>query len=159
MAINARNTILYVDVVTAITVAGSAVVITNFKPVLCLTSNGFSGTTSAIDATSKCSINGFAESIDGLKGWTMSGEGLAYKKATGVTTAENDMNDIFKLWRSGAEVWFMIADKTSMGTSVTIRYGVGRIDSDSDDFPDNEKQTFSFSITGIGEAYDQDDLA
>jgi len=158
MAENARKSILYVNTALALTTAGTAVTMTGFLPVVCLTNNGFGGTTSPIDSTSKCTPNGFSESIDGVKGWTMSGEGQAYAKAVGETATVKNHNDLMKLWRSGAKAWWMIADQTDGEDSLTIRYGVGRIDSYSDAFPNNDLQTFSISITGNGEAFDQDDL-
>lgn len=157
MGINSRKSILFVNVTDAVTEAGTDITIDNFVPIVCLTNNSFEGTTSPIDSTSKCSPNGFTESIDGNKSWTISGEGLAYAKAVGETVKNH--NDLFKLWKAGTAVWWLIADKESPEASLTIRYGVGRIDSSSDQFPDNDTQKFNVSITGIGEAFDQDDLA
>lgn len=158
MATNGRLSILYVNPTLAVTTAGTAVTMTGFIPVKCLTGNNFDGTTSAIGTSSKCSPNGFSESIDGEKSWTMSGEGQAYSKAVGETATVKNHNDLFKLWRSGAPAWWMIAEQIDGEDSPTIRYGVGRIDSHSDAFPNNDLQTFTTSITGIGEAFDQDDL-
>jgi len=158
MAINARKSILYVNPALALTTAGTAVTTAGFIPVLCLTNVGFDGTTSPIDSTSKCSPNGFSESIDGVKSWSISGEGQAYEKAVGETATVKNHNDIWKLWKSGAKAWWMIADQTDSEDSLTIRYGIGRVDSDSDAFPNNDLQTFNFSITGDGEPFDQDDL-
>jgi len=153
--INGRKSVLFMDVTTPITTELTAVTTANFEMVACLTSNGFDGTTSAISTTSKCS-GSFAESLDGEKGWTMAGEGMAVDIVSPDQRVSH--NALFKQWRSGAAAWFAIMDADTLETSPTIRYGVGRIDSYSDAFPDNEAQTFSISITGIGEAGDQDDL-
>lgn len=153
--INARESILFINTTSLTTVAGTTLSMANFVAIACLTNVSFAGTTSAIAATSKCSGK-FAESIGGEEAWTMSAEGLAIPLE--VSDLRQNHNDLFKIWRAGTAAWFLIADKTTSQSSLTIRYGVGRIDSQSDAFPDNAAQTFSTSITGIGYAYDQDDL-
>ena len=155
--INARQSLLFINTVDPVTEEGTDLTIENFVAIACLTSVNFEGTTSGISATSKCSDSQFAESVGGEQGWTMSAEGLAIALEVGDLRANH--NALFKRWRTGLPAWFMIADKTNTKDSVTIRYGVGRIDSESDAFPDNEAQTFSTSITGIGYVFDQDDLA
>jgi len=155
--INARESLLFLNVTDDIDTPGDEITVANFKPVACLTSVDFNGSTSGISATSKCSDSGFAESVAGEKSWTMSAEGLAQALEAG--DLRIDHNLLYKQWRSGAAAWWMIADRTPALTNVTIRYGVGRIDTESDSFPDNAAQTFSTSITGIGASYDQDDLA
>ena len=158
MAINGRLSILYVDTTTPITTAGTAVTMANFKPVVCLTSNGFDGTTSPIDSTSKCTPNGFSESIDGVKSWTMSAEGDNYEKLVGETSTVVNHNDLHKMWKNGTKAWWMLADQENPEDSLSIRYGVGRVDGSSWNSPNNDKQTFSNPITGDGEIFDQDDL-
>jgi len=155
--INARPSILFVNTIDPITADGTDLTIENFVAAACLTNVSFDGTTSPISATSKCSDGQFAESVGGEQGWTFGADGLAVPKEVG--DLRKNHNDMFKIWRSSAPYWWMIADKNATEDSVTIRYGVGRIDSDSDAFPDNEAQTFSISITGIGYIFDQDDLA
>jgi len=155
--INARESLLFLNVTDDIDTPGTEISIENFVAVACLTSVDFNGSTSGISATSKCSESGFAESVAGEKSWTMSAEGLAQKLEVG--DLRIDHNALYKQWRSGAAAWWMIADRTNTATSVTIRYGVGRIDTEGDSFPDNAAQTFSTSITGIGASFDQDDLA
>lgn len=154
--INGRKSLLFLDTVTPITTPLDEVTPENFKMVACLTNNGFDGTTSAIATTSKCS-GSFAESLDGEKGWTMSGEGNAIDIEIGDERISH--NALFKQWRSGAAAWWAIMDADLLNASATLRYGVGRIDSQGDAFPDNEAQTFTVSITGIGEPGDQDDMA
>lgn len=154
--INARTVVAFMDVTTPITTAGTAVTVADFEMFACLQNLTFEGTTSPIAATSKCS-GSFAESVDGEKGWTITMDGLSIATLTGDTRINH--NKAFKKWRSGEPFWVMIADAANTEDSLTIRYGVGRIDSDSEAFPDNEAQTFSLSITGIGQVFDQDDLA
>lgn len=154
--INARTIVAFIDVTTPITTLGTAVNIDDFEMVACLQNLGFEGTTSPIAATSKCS-GSFAESVDGEKGWTITMDGLSIKTLVG--DIRYNHNKLFKLWRTGAPFWVLIADAANTEDSLTIRYGVGRIDSNSEAFPDNDAQTFSISITGIGQVFDQDDLA
>lgn len=153
---NARTVVMFADFTTPITTAGTAVTVADFEMIVCLQNNSFEGTTSPISATSKCS-GSFAESVDGEKGWTMSADGLAIKLEVG--DARLNHNALFKKWKAGTPFWVMIADADNTEDSLTIRYGVGRIDTHTDSMPDNEAQTFSISITGVGEIFDQDDLA
>lgn len=153
--LNGRNVVLFIDTVTPVTAVLTAVTTANAIMVACLTSNGFDATTSAIATTTKCS-GSFAESLDGEKGWTMTAEG----QSIGLTVGDlrKNHNALFKLWRSGTPFWAFLMDQTASEDSITIRYGVARIDSFSDSQPDNDAQTFSISLTGIGQPGDQDDI-
>lgn len=153
---NGRMSLLWMDVVTPVDTPLDEVTTENFKMVACLDNNAFDGTTSAISTTSKCS-GSFAQSLDGEKGWTMSGDG----KAIGLSVSDTRINhnSLFKRWKSGQPAWFAIMNPTELEDSLTVRYGVGRLDTYGDAFPDNEAQTFAISVTGIGEPGDQDDLA
>lgn len=151
---NGRTVLLYIDTTTPVTTAGTAVTTANAMLVACLTNNTFDGTTSAISTTSKCS-GAFAASIAGEQSWTMGGEGNSVTLDSGETGVIASHNALFKLWRSGTPFWAFQYD-TALDT---VRYGVVRIDSDGEAYPDNAQSTFSLSLTGIGEAFDQDDLA
>lgn len=153
--LNGRTVLLFIDTDTPITTALEDVTTEDAKLVACLTSNGFDGTTSAISTTSKCS-GSFAESLDGEKGWTMSAEGQAIS-LDGPGDERINHNALFKLWRSGTTFWAFMMDTNAQ--VVTMRYGLARIDSFSDSAPDNEAQTFSISLTGVGQPGDQDDIA
>jgi len=152
--LNGRTVLLYIDTETPIDTEVEDVTTEAAILVACLTSNGFEGTTSAIATTSKCS-GSFAESLDGEKGWTMSAEGQAISLLGGDLRINH--NKLFKLWRSGAAFWAFMMDTAT--PVITMRYGVARIDSFNDGAPDNEAQTFSISLTGIGQPGDQDDIA
>jgi len=152
--LNGRTVLLYIDTTTPITTDIEDVTVEDAVLVACLTSNGFDGTTSAIATTTKCS-GGFAESLDGEKGWTMSAEGQA--QSLELADPRINHNALFKLWRSGQIFWAFMMDTAT--PKVTMRYGLARIDSFSDGAPDNEAQTFSISLTGVGQPGDQDDIA
>lgn len=156
--LNGRTVLLYIDTTTPLTTDLDEVTVEDARLVACLTSNGFDGTTSAIATTSKCS-GSFAESLDGEKGWTMSAEGQAIS-LTGVGDTRVNHNELFKLWREGTNFWaFMFDTAGTAGAPITMRYGIARIDSFNDGAPDNEAQTFSISLTGVGRPGDQDDIA
>lgn len=154
--INARTILGYIDTTTPVSTAGTSVTPENFKLVACLQNQGVDGTTSAIAATSKCSGK-WAESIGGEQGWTMTMDGLAIDLELADTRINH--NELLKMWKSGTPFWVMVANADDIEASLTIRYGVARIDSMTEAFPDNDAQTFSISLTGIGELFDQDDLA
>ena len=148
---NGRNMLLYIDTITPVDTELTDVTTDNAELVACLTSNGFDATTSAIATTSKCS-GSFATSLDGEKGWTISGEGNSIELEDADPRTSN--NQLFKLWRDGIVFWAFMYNTTQM----TMRYGLARIDSYSDSAPDNAAQTFSISITGIDRPGDQDDI-
>lgn len=151
---NGRTVLLYIDTVTPVTTPGDEVTTTNAMLVACLTGNTFDGTTSSISTTSKCS-GAFASSIAGEQSWTMGGEGNSVTLDPAEEGVIASHNALFKLWRDGTHFWAFQYDTTRD----TVRYGVVRIDSDGESYPDNAQSTFSLSFTGIGEAFDQDDLA
>jgi len=150
--LNGRTVLLYIDTTTPITTALNAVDNSDAKLVACLTSNGFDGSTSAISATTKCS-GSYGESIDGEKSWTMNAEGQS--QSLEVADPRISHNKLFKLWRDGTTFWAFMYDAALK----TVRYGLARIDSFSDGAPDNDAQTFSITLTGIGRPGDADDLA
>lgn len=151
---NGRTVLLYIDTVTPVTTAGTSVTTANAVLVACLTGNTFDGSTSGIPTTSKCT-GSFATSIKGEQSWTMGGEGNAVTLDPAEEGVIKSHNALFKVWRAGTHFWAFQYDTAKD----TVRYGVVRIDSDGESFPDNAQATFSLSFTGIGEVYDQDDLA
>lgn len=146
--------LLYIDTTTPTTTAGTAVSPADFVLVACLTDNGFDYTTNAITTDSKCS-GVFATSIGGTKGWSMSANGNSITLSTAEQATLQSHNELFKLWKTGDEFWALQYDVAKK----TARYGVVRIDNGGDAFPTNAAATFTLTLTGIGEPYDQDDLA
>ncbi len=151
---NGRTVLLYIDTTTSVSTPGNQVTTADAILVACLTGNTFDGSTSAISTTSKCSGQ-FASSIGGEQSWTMGGEGNSVTLDPSEVGVIASHNALFKLWRSGNPFWAFQYD-TQLDT---VRYGVVRIDSDGESYPDNAQSTFSLSFTGIGEPFDQDDLA
>lgn len=150
---NGKLTLLYIDTDTPLNTPIDEVTNVNFRPVVCLTSNGFDGTTSEIDTTSKCS-GSWGTSLDGQKGWTLTGEGNAVALTGGEEALKANQNEVFKLWRSGEEFWAAMFDEEL----ISVRYGRARITSYSDSAPNNAVKTFSLTLTGQGEPGDQDDF-
>lgn len=146
--------LLYIDTTTPVTTAGTAISPASFKLVACLTDNGFDFTTNAITTDSKCS-GIYATSIGGTKGWSMAANGNSITLSTLEKVTLQSHNELFKLWKTGAPFWALQYDVSKK----TARYGVVRIDSGGDAFPTNAAATFSLSLTGIGEPFDQDNLA
>lgn len=150
---NGRTVLYYIDTVTPVDTPGTDVTTENAVLVACLTANGLDMTTSAISTTSKCSGK-FAASIGGEQSWNMSAEGNSVTLDPSEVGVIASHNALFKLWRSGLPFWGFMYDPTLD----TVRYGVQRIDTDGEAYPDNAQSTFSLSTTGIGEIFDQDDL-
>lgn len=153
-----NDVLFYVDTTTPLTTAGTAItaatIATSGVLVACLTENGFDGTTSPIGTSSKCSGR-WATSIPGEQGWSMSASGNMINVETGEAATLKSHNALFKLWRAGTIFWGYMYNTGQK----TLRYGQMRIDSDGESFPTNAQSTFTVSLVGIGEIFDQDDLA
>ena len=148
-----NEVLLYIDTVTPVTTAVGSLDITDAVLVACLVNNSFDGTNSPITTTSKCSGK-FATSLGGEQGWSMSADGNSINVTTGEAATLKSHNALFKLWRSGVPFWAYMYDTALK----TVRFGVVRIDSNGETFPTNAAATFTISLTGIGEVYDQNDL-
>lgn len=154
--INGRKMWLFVDTTTPVTTALTDVTTENFRPVVCLTSNSLDMTISPIETTSKCD-DGNASSEAGTAGWTMNADGIIAILTSPDTTAVS-AEELFKIIRSKASHFWAIMDVDALGASSLIRYGVGRLDSYNETWPDNESGTFTGAVTGIGAIGDQDDI-
>lgn len=151
---NGKTVLAYIDTDTPVTTAGTSMTLANFRVMVCLTNNTFDGTTSPIATTSKCSGN-WTTSIAGEQSWTMSADLNSEILSIPDEAIKASHNEMFKLWRAGTEFWMAQYD-TALNT---VRYGVVRIDGDSEAYANNAQATVSVTFTGIGEPFDQDDLA
>lgn len=154
--INGRKMWLFVDTTTPVDTALTAVTPANFRPVVCLTSNSLDFTVSPIETTSKCD-DGNASSEAGTAGWTFNADGII-AVLTAPDTTSVSAEELLKIIRAKEPKWWAIMDVNDLGASSLIRYGVGRMDSYNETWPDNESGTFTGAITGIGALGDQDDI-
>lgn len=140
---------LYVDTTTAVTEDGNDVDVPgDFKLVACLQDNGFDGSTDQIDTSSKCS-GVFKDSIAGQVGWTFSGNGNAINPGVGDSRVSHNL--LFSLWKNRTVAWFGIFDEELS----SVRYGVGYISSFAEANPNNAAKTFTITVQGKGEIFDQ----
>lgn len=116
----------------------------DFEPVICLQDNSFDGSTAPINASNKCA-GLWAVSLAGEKSGTFSGNGDATILQT--LDPRYNMDKVAALWAAGTVVWWLQYNEN--GTSV--RYAQGFISSYNDTSPNNDKQTFSFTVTLTGE--------
>ena len=147
-----KNIILAFDFTTPITTPGDEMTLENMKLIGCLTDNGFSLDTASQGTTTKCSGD-FQTSIPGASTWGMTGAGVSIKKELGderLTSIE-----LFKKAKSREAFWAATYDIDQD----LVRYGVVRLDSYSEANPAEGQATFDMTLTGVGEVYDQDDLA
>jgi hypothetical protein len=148
--------VLFVDTVTPITTPYDEVTVENAIMVACLMSTGFAGTTSPIDTSSKCSPDNFAESLGGQQGWTVPINGMAIGLSVGDTRKNH--NALMKLWRGRTVFWGFVMDMDATEDSVTMRYGLMRLDNWTETYPNQDKMTFDGTLTGIGYPGDQQDI-
>lgn len=140
MANNAVNGTKYV-LQTATGIANA------LETLVCLTSNGWQATGDQIDTSSKCTGE-YSTSIQGRKGWTMSGEGQAIPGVTDTATAS--FNKLFTLWKSGAT---FDAQMINIDDEDDIIRGSVRITALEKTAPDDAVTTFTVTLTGQGEPF------
>lgn len=147
-----KNILLGFDFTTPVTTEGDAMTTENVELIGCLTDNGFNLDTASQGTTTKCS-GAFQTSVAGASTWGMSGSGVSIKKEAGDTRITAP--ELFKRARSREPFWAFTYDTEEE----LVRYGVVRLDSYSEANPAEGQATFDMTLTGIGEVYDQDDLA
>lgn len=112
---------------------------------VCLTSNGWSATGDRIDTSSKCT-GGYTTSIDGRKGWTMSGEAQLIPGTPDTGTVS--FKHYFALWKAGT---VFAARITNTDDPTDIIRGDVAITGLDETFPDNDVATWTITLTGQGE--------
>lgn len=148
---NGTFNLLYIDEDTPITTAGEDVVIVgNFKPVACLTDNGFDGSRDSIDTSGKC-LDLFKSNIPGQAGFTFSGSGFAVQTTGSDIAAKVNHNRLFQLFQSGEQFWAATIDTDLY----SIRYGLAFISAFAEANPNNAGKTFTITLQGSGQVYDQ----
>jgi len=147
-----KDILLGFDFTTAVTVEGSAVNLATVKLVGCLTSNGFNMDTASQGTTTKCSGK-FQTSTPGSITWGMSGAGVSIEKLVADTRITSV--DLFKKAKTQEAFWAFTYDVAGD----FVKYGVVRLDSYSESNDAEGASTFDMTLTGIGEVFDQDDLA
>lgn len=137
-----KNTLLYIDTVTAITAATGTTA--NYKLAGCLTDTGFTFTRDELTTTrTKCDGDDPAAE-PGEKSWSFSGSGVQAE----FTEAEEDdyMTEaqLLALANAGTKAWFKVAN-TETGK---VRESVGWINSFTESDPAEGEGTFDIDITG-----------
>lgn len=139
------GTLLFIDENLSLDTPMSSVPIPgDFEPVICLQDNSFDGSTSPINGSNKCA-GLWAVNLAGEKSGTFSGNGDA--TAMQALDPRYNMDKVAALWAAGTTVWWLQYNEN--GTSV--RYAQGFVSSYNDTSPNNDKQTFSFTVTLTGE--------
>jgi predicted secreted protein len=119
-----------------------------FETVVCLTSNGFQPTDNQIDASSKCT-DGWATTIPGDKGWSITGDAQAITGTLDAGTASH--KKFLNLWKTGEVFEAMIVDADDTD-NVEVRGNV-RVTDIPLTYPNNDLATFSLTLTGQGEPF------
>lgn len=120
-----------------------------FETLVCLTTNGWQASGDEIDTSSKCT-GGWASSIAGRKGWTITGEGQAIAGTTDTGTASFDK--MFALWKAGT-TFNVEMYNTDPDLEDDIIRGPVRITALEKTAPDNAVTTFNVTFTGQGEPF------
>jgi len=121
----------------------------NFRPVVCLVSNGVDATSADQETTNKCS-GGFKTSQSGVKSWNITGNGQAISATQAPADDYANFNELMALWKAGTQFFARITNAAS-----TLYYREGRvyISSQSEGQPNQEAITFDTTLTGVGELF------
>lgn len=142
--LNGNEYIVLIDSTTAVTEAAPLA----YRPVMCMSSNGFSGTTDSIETSDKCS-GGFADPLPGTSSWEITGTGNAIDET--LEASADSYQALFELWQSKQVFWVKMANTTDGTGAAVIREGIGFISSYSETADTDTPYTFDFTITGKGE--------
>lgn len=142
--LNGNDYIIFVDDTTPITSSAGAA----YEPLMCMSSNGFSGTTDAIDIADKCN-DGFADSTPGNSSWEITGTGNAIDETLESSAAS--YQKLFELWQAKKVFWMKLANKAGNTNTAIIREGIGYFSSYSETADTDTPYTFDFTFTGKGE--------
>lgn len=126
---------------------------TNYRPVICMQTNGIGGTTDTIDVSDKCG-NGYADPIPGGSSWEITGTGNAVDEAMNPSKAS--YQELFTLWKNKEAFWMKIANKPDGNGTPIIREGVGMITSFTETADTDNPYTFDFTFTGKEDLYNVD---
>ena len=121
----------------------------NYRPVVCLVSNGVDATAADQETTNKCS-GGFKTSQSGVKSWNITGNGQAISAAQAPEADYANFNELMELWKSGTAFFARI---TNTASTLYYREGLVYNSSQSEGQPNQEAITFDITLTGIGELF------
>jgi predicted secreted protein len=118
-----------------------------FETLVCLTSNGFQTSGSDITTDSKCTGE-WSSTLQGRKGWTLSGEGQSIAGTADTGTAS--FQKLAILWKAGT---IFAAEFYNVDDEDDVIRGNVRITDLAKTAPDNDVTTFSVTFTGQGEVF------
>lgn len=116
---------------------------TNYKTIVCLTTQSLTRTTTAIDAKSKCG----PDTQPGTQANAITFEGQIIADPNGGTTSEDDLDDA---WRNKTTVGFKMAKAVPIEGDVTY-FGTGFISKLDDTFGLDAIATFQSEISIYGQ--------
>lgn len=142
--LNGNDYIVLIDTETSTTAETGA----DYSPVMCMSSNGFNGTTESIEVSDKCN-DGFADSLPGNSSWEITGTGNAIDES--LEPSAESYQVLAELWKAKTIFWMKIANKPGDVTNAPIiREGIGYISSYSETADTDTPYTFDFTFTGKG---------
>lgn len=144
--LNGNDYIVFIDTTTPTT--AEAGVTAEYDPIMCMSTNGISGTTESIETADKCS-GGFASPLPGTASWSITGSGNAIDETLEPSSVSLDR--LFNLWKNKTPFWAKMANKTAGTGAPIIREGVVFISDYSETADTNTPYTFDFTFTGMGE--------
>lgn len=138
---NGTAFIIWIDTTTPVTALKGS----NYRPVLCGTSNGFSMSRESISMRSKCD-DGWDRTKSGYGSWgmTLSGHAISILATEAATKA--NFQQVGQLLIDKTEFWCKM---TNLGQDV-VREGVARISDYSEAADMEEPYSFDVTVVGIG---------
>src|SRR5690606_14656159 len=103
--LNGNDYIVFIDTTTPITDAAGAA----YRPVVCSSSAGISGSRAVIEGSDKCN-DGFADALPGNATNTITGTGNAIDET--LEPSADSFEELLNLYQDGTEFWMKIANKS-----------------------------------------------
>jgi hypothetical protein len=134
--LNSNDYIVFIDTTTPITAPSG----TQYRPVMCISSSGISGSRSVIEVNDKCN-DGFA--LPGNATNTLTGSGNAIDET--LEPSADSFEELLNLYQDGTVHWVKIANKSGNSATAVIREGVGFITDYSETQDTDTPYTFDFT--------------
>lgn len=136
--LNGNDYIVFIDTTTPITAAAGAA----YRPVMCISSAGISGSRAVIEVSDKCN-DGFADALPGNATNTLTGTGNAIDES--LEPSADSFEELLNLYQDAEQFWIKIANKAPGTGTAVIREGIGFFTDYSETADTDTPYTFDFT--------------
>lgn len=141
--LNGNDYIVFIDTTTPITDAAGVA----YRPVMCISSAGISGSRAVIEVSDKCN-DGFADALPGNATNTITGTGNAIDET--LEPSADSFEELLNLYQDGTQFWMKIANKSGSTATPVIREAIGFLTDYSETADTDTPYTFDFTLRAKG---------